>query len=50
MNTNYVAMVKHDLDKLLVTRFIVRMEKNHITFPHGYGIEKSGKLRICLYF
>jgi hypothetical protein len=27
MNPNYVVMVKHDLDKLLIERFIVLMEE-----------------------
>jgi hypothetical protein len=33
MNTNYVAMVNHDWDKLLVTRFIVRMEETTSLSP-----------------
>jgi hypothetical protein len=50
MNPNHVAVVKQDLDKLLVVRFIEPME--HVAWLSTIVVvpKKNGKLRICIDF
>ncbi len=50
MNSNYDVGVKQDLDKLLVTRFIVPMEEATWLYPITVVLKKNKKLQICMDF
>jgi len=50
LNLNYAAMVKQDIDKLLVARFIQHVEKATWLSPIVVVPKKNGKLRICVDF
>jgi hypothetical protein len=50
MNPYYAAMVKQDLDKLLITRFIVPVEEATWLLPIVVVPKKNGKLCICVNF
>jgi len=50
MNSNYDVVVKQDLDKLLVTRFIVPMEEATWLYPIAVVLKKDKKLQICMDF
>jgi hypothetical protein len=50
MNSNYVVVVKQDLDKLLVVGFITLVEE--VTWLSSIVVvpKKNGKLQICMDF
>jgi hypothetical protein len=50
MNSNYVVVVKQDLDKLLVVGFIILVEE--VTWLSSIVVvpKKNGKLQICMDF
>jgi hypothetical protein len=50
MNPNYVVVVKHDLNKLLTTRFIVPMDETTWFPPIVVLLKKNGNLYICVDF
>ncbi len=50
LNPNYVAIVKHDIDKLLTTRFIQPIEEVTWLSPIVVVPKKNGKLGICVDF
>jgi len=50
LNPNYVAVVKHDIDKLLTTRFIQPIEEATWLSPIVVVPKKNGNLRICVDF
>ncbi len=50
LSPNYVAIVKHDIDKLLVARFIKLIEEATWLSPIVIMLKKNGKLRICVDF
>jgi hypothetical protein len=47
LNPNYVAIIKQDIDKLLVVGFIKSIEKATWMSPIVVIPKKNGKLRIC---
>jgi hypothetical protein len=47
MNPNYVAMVKHDLNKLLTMRFIALVEETTWLFPIMVVLKKN-KFKTCV--
>jgi hypothetical protein len=47
MNPNYVVMVKHDLDKLLIEGFIVLVEETTCLSPIVVVPKNNGKLHLC---
>ncbi len=47
MNPNYVMMVKHDLDKILIEGFIVLVEKTTCISPIVVVPKNNGKLHLC---
>jgi hypothetical protein len=49
-NPKYVTIVKHDIDKLLVTRFIQSIEEATWLSPIVVLPNKNGKLKICINF
>jgi hypothetical protein len=49
LNPNYVAIVKHDIDKLFVTNFIKHVEEATLS-PIIVVLKKNGKLKICVDF
>jgi len=50
LNSNYVAIIKHDIDKLLTTRFIQPIKEVTWLSPIVVVPKKNGKLRICANF
>jgi CRISPR/Cas system endoribonuclease Cas6 (RAMP superfamily) len=50
LNTNYVAVVKQDIDKLLATSFIQSMEEFTWLSPIVVVQKKNGKLKIYVDF
>jgi hypothetical protein len=50
MNPNYVAIVKHDINKLLIARFIQPIEKTTWLSRIVVVPKKNGKFRICVNF
>ncbi len=50
LNPNYVATVKHDIDKLLVVGFIQQVEEAIWLSPIMVVPKKNGKLRIYVDF
>ncbi len=48
MNPNYVAVVKHDIDKLLTPKFIHPIEEATWLSPIMVVPKKNGKLKICV--
>jgi hypothetical protein len=50
LNPNYVANVKHDITKLLATRFIQLVEEVTWLSPIVVVPKKNGKLKICVDF
>jgi hypothetical protein len=50
MNLNYVEVVKQDLDKLLVMRFIILVEEATWLSPIVVVSKKNDKLWICMDF
>jgi hypothetical protein len=50
LNLNYVAIVKHDIDKLLLACFIKLVKKTTYLSPIVVVLQKNGKLRICINF
>jgi hypothetical protein len=50
LNPNYVAIVKHDIDKLLAASFIKPIEKVIWLSPIVVMPKKNGKLRIYVDF
>jgi len=50
LNPNYVAIVKHDIDKLFVVDFIKLIEEVTWLLPIVVVHKKNGKLKICVDF
>ncbi len=50
MNTNYVTIVKHDINKLLIARFIQPIEETTWLSRIVVVPKKNGKFRICVNF
>ncbi len=50
MNPNYVVVLKHDIDKLLVARFIQLVKEATCLSPIMVVPKKNGKLKICVDF
>jgi hypothetical protein len=50
MNPNYVVVMKQDLDKLLVVRFITPNEEATWFFPIVVVQKKNRKFQICMDF
>ncbi len=50
MNPKYVAIVKQDIDKLLVVAFIKLVEEATWLLPIVVVPKKNGKLKICVNF
>jgi hypothetical protein len=50
LNPNYVATIKHDIDKLLVIKFIQPVEEATWLSPIVVMLKKNGKLKFCLDF
>ncbi len=50
MNPIYATMVKHDLDKFLIARFITPMEEATWLLPIVVVPKKNGKMCICVDF
>jgi hypothetical protein len=50
LNLNYVVVVKHDISKLLVVRFIQPIEEATWLSPIVVVPKKNGKLKICVDF
>jgi hypothetical protein len=50
LNFNYVTIIKHDIDKLLVASFIKLIEKATWLSPIVVMCRKNKKLRICVDF
>jgi len=50
LNPNYVVVVKHNIDKLLATRFIQPVEEATWLSPIVVMFKKNGKLKICVDF
>ncbi len=50
MNPNYATTVKHDINRLLVTKFIEPIEEATWLSPIMVVFKKNGKLRICVNF
>jgi hypothetical protein len=50
LNPNYVAAIKHDIDKLLIVRFIQLIEEVTWLSPIVVVLRKNGKLKICVDF
>jgi hypothetical protein len=50
LNPNNVVVVKHDIDKLLTTRFIQLVEEATWLSPTVVVPKKNGKLKICVDF
>jgi hypothetical protein len=50
LNLNYVAVIKHDIDKLLVDGFIQPVEEVTWLSLIVVVLKKNGKLKICVDF
>jgi hypothetical protein len=50
INPNYVVVVKHDINKMLATRFIQLVEEATWLSPLVVVPKKNGKLEICVDF
>jgi hypothetical protein len=50
LNSNYVIIIKQDIDKLLLARFVQFVEEVTWLSPIVVVTKKNGKLRICLDF
>jgi hypothetical protein len=50
LNPNYVAIIKHDIDKLLATRFIQTVKEATWLSRIVVVPKKNGKLQICVDF
>jgi hypothetical protein len=50
MNPNYATMVKQDLDKFLIARFITPVEEVTWLLPIVVVPKKNGKMCICVDF
>jgi putative transposase len=50
LNPNYVVVLKHDIDKLLVARFIQLVKEATCLSPIMVVPKKNGKLKICVDF
>jgi len=50
LNLNYVVVIKHDIDKLLITRFIQLIEEATWLSTIVVVPKKNGKLKICVDF
>jgi hypothetical protein len=50
MNPNYAEVVKHDLDKLLIARFITPVEEATWLLPIVAVLKKNGKFHIYVDF
>jgi hypothetical protein len=50
LNLNYVIAIKHDIDKLLATRFIQLVEEATWLSPIVVVPKKNRKLKICVDF
>jgi hypothetical protein len=50
LNPNYVIIVKQDIDKLLVVKFISFVEEATWLSPIVVVLKKNGKLRLCIDF
>jgi hypothetical protein len=50
LNSNYVIVIKQDIDKLLATKFIQSIEEATWLSPIVVVLKKNGKLRICINF
>jgi hypothetical protein len=50
LNLNYVTDLKHDIDKLLTTRFIQPVEEATWLSPIVVVLKKNGKSKICVDF
>ncbi len=50
LNPNYVVVVKHDIDKLLLAGFIQLLEDATWLSPIVVVPKKNGKVRICVNF
>jgi hypothetical protein len=50
LNPNYVTIIKHDIDKLLVVDFIKLVKEATWLSPIVVVFKKDGKLRICVDF
>jgi len=50
LNLNYVVVIKHDIDKLLITGFIQLIEKAPWLSTIVVVLKNNGKLRICVDF
>jgi len=50
LNPNYVAIIKHDIDKLFTIGFIKLVEEVTWLSPIVVVPKKNGKLRICVNF
>ncbi len=50
MNPNYAKVIKHDIDKLLATRFIQPIKEATWLSPIVVVTKKNGKLKICVDF
>jgi hypothetical protein len=49
-NPNYIAIVNHDIDKLLAIGFIQPVDEATWLSPIVVVLKKNGKLRICVDF
>jgi hypothetical protein len=50
LNFNYVAIIKHDIDKLLIASFIKLVEEATWLLPIVVVLKKNGKMKICVDF
>jgi hypothetical protein len=50
LNPFYVITIKHDIDKLLASRFVQPINKATWLSPIVVVPKKNGKLRICVHF
>jgi hypothetical protein len=50
LNLNYVTCIKHDIDKLLVARFIQPVEEVAWLSPIVVMFKKNGNLKFCVDF
>jgi isopentenyl phosphate kinase len=50
LNLIYVAVIKQDIDKLLVVKFIQLVEEATWLSPIVVVLKKNGKLKICVDF
>ncbi len=50
LNPSYAAIIKHDINKLLVGSFIKLMEEATWLLPIVVVLKKNGKMKICVDF